>query len=410
MRAAIKTAGGWQRAAGSTGRVASGQWPVAGRSRLSARTRVMVIPFALATLVLAAACSGEQEAAPAAAAQPQAVKIGQESVATVTRDQIKTGPLISGELRPEREATVRAEVGGSVLEVLVDEARPVRQGAVLARIEAQALTDAQASAQSAVRSAEQALRVSEREAERTETLVKGGALAERDLETTRNAVVAAQAQLADARSRLASASKQLANTVIRAPISGIVSERPVNRGDVVAPGAPIVTIIDPSSMQLEASVPSVALGSLRVDAPVEFRVRGYGDQVFSGHIERISPVADQATRQVTIWVSIPNTGGRLVAGLFAEGRVNSEARQGLIAPSTAIGTTGNDTWVLRVREGKAERVAVEIGLRDERAARVELRSGVREGDVLLTGAAQAVTPGTPVQIVQNGEASARKVQ
>ena len=238
MRAAIKTAGGWQRAAGSTGRVASGQWPVAGRSRLSARTRVMVIPFALATIVLAAACSGEQEAAPAAAAQPQAVKIGQESVATVTRDQIKTGPLISGELRPEREATVRAEVGGSVLEVLVDEARPVRQGAVLARIEAQALTDAQASAQSAVRSAEQALRVSEREAERTETLVKGGALAERDLETTRNAVVAAQAQLADARSRLASASKQLADTVIRAPISGIVSERPVNRGDVVAPGAP----------------------------------------------------------------------------------------------------------------------------------------------------------------------------
>jgi RND family efflux transporter MFP subunit len=369
-----------------------------------------VTSLALATLALAAACSGERESAPSAAAQPQAVRIGQESVATVTRDQIKAGPLISGELRPEREATVRAEVGGSVLEVLVDEARPVRQGAVLARIEAQALTDAQTSAQSAVRSAEQALRVAEREGERTETLVKGGALAERDLETARNAVVGAQAQLADARSRLASASKQLANTVIRAPISGIVSDRPVNRGDVVAPGAPIVTIIDPSSMQFEASVPSVALEALRVDTPVEFRVRGYGDQVFSGHIERISPVADPATRQVPIWVSIPNTGGRLVAGLFAEGRVNSEAREGLIAPSTAVGTTGNDTWVLRVRDGKAERVAVEVGLRDERAARVELRSGVSEGDVLLTGAAQAVTPGTPVRIVRDGEASARKGQ
>jgi len=372
--------------------------------------RRRVASLALATLVLAAACGGEQDAATAAAPQPQAVRIGQESVATVTRDEIKTGPLISGELRPEREATVRAEVGGSVLEVLVEAARPVRQGAVLVRIEAQTLTDAQASAQSAVRSAEQGLRVAEREAERTEILVKGGALAERDLETARNAVVAAQAQLADARSRLASASKQLANTVIRAPISGIVSDRPVNRGDVVAPGAPIVTIIDPSSMQLEASVPSVALEALRVDAPVEFRVRGYGDQVFSGHIERISPVADPATRQVPIWVSIPNTGGRLVAGLFAEGRVNSEARQALVAPATAVGTTGSDTWVLRVRDGKAERVPVEIGLRDERASRVELRSGVKEGDVLLTGAAQAVTPGTPVRIVHDAEASARKGQ
>jgi len=402
------TAGSRQPAAGGTRTVDGGQRSVASASHVAGRS--LVAALAWATLVLSAACGGEQEAAPEAAVQPQAVRIGQESVATVTRDQIKTGPLISGELRPEREATVRAEIGGSVLEVLVDEARPVRRGAVLARIEAQALTDAQTSAQSAVRSAEQALRVAEREAERTESLVKGGALAERDLETTRNAVVAAQAQLADARSRLASASKQLADTVIRAPISGIVSDRPVNRGDVVAPGALIVTIIDPSSMQLKASVPSVALASLRVDAPVEFRVRGYGDQVFSGHIERISPVADPATRQVPIWVSIPNTGGRLVAGLFAEGRVNSEARQGLVAPSTAIGTTGNDTWVLRVRDGKAERVAVEVGLRDERAARVELRSGVREGDVLLTGAAQAVTPGTPVRIVQDGEASARKGQ
>jgi len=147
-----------------------------------------------------------------------------------------------------------------------------------------------------------------------------------------------------------------------------------------------------------------------VDAPVEFRVRGYGDQVFSGHIERIGAAADPATRQVPIWVSIPNTGGRLVAGLFAEGRVNSEARLGLVAPATAVGTTGSDTWVLRVKDGKAERVPVQVGLRDERAARVELRSGVSEGDVLLTGAAQAVTPGTPVRIVPDAEASARKGQ
>jgi len=228
--------------------------------------------------------------------------------------------------------------------------------------------------------------------------VKGGALAERDLETSRNAVAAAQAQLADAKARLASAQRQLNNTVIRAPISGIVSDRPVNRGDVVAPGAPLVTIIDPSSMRLNAAVASEALSSLRVDAPVEFRVRGYGDQVFSGHIERISPAADPVTRQVPIYVSVPNTAGRLVAGLFAEGRVTSEARSGLVVPAAAVRRQGAASWVLRVQNGKAERVQVEVGLTDERGGRVELTSGVSEGDVLLTGAAQAVTPGTPVRI------------
>lgn len=387
-----RAADSWELAAGNGPRAARG-------GRLAAAAGVLVLSLA------GGACGGE-EATPAASAQPQAVSFGQESVTRVQREEIKTGPLISGELRAEREATVRAEVGGSVLEVLVEEAQPVRQGTVLARIEAQTLRDAEASAQSAVRSAEQALQVAEREAQRAETLVKGGALAERDLEAARNAATAAQAQLADARSRLASARKQLGNTVLRAPITGIVSDRPVNRGDVVAPGAPIATIIDPSSMRLDASVSSSALADLRVNAPVEFRVRGYGDQTFSGHIERISPIADPVTRQVAIYVSIPNSAGRLVAGLFAEGRVTSEARQGLVVPANAVGTSGSEAWVLRVRDGKAERVAVEVGLRDERAARVELRSGVAEGDVLLTGAAQAVTPGTPVRIVQDARASA----
>ena len=349
----------------------------------------------LPTILLAGACgNGEAQGPP----PPQAVTIGPESVTRVERGEVRTGPLISGELRPEREATVRAEVGGSILDVRVEEGQPVRQGALILRIEARALDDARLSAQSAVRSAEQALGVAEREAERTETLVKGGALAERDLEAARNAAAAAQAQLADARARLASAERQLADTIIRAPIGGIVSDRPVNRGDVVAPGTALVTIIDPSSMRLDASVPSAALSALHVDAPVEFRVRGYGDQIFTGHIERISPAADPVTRQVPIYVSVPNTAGRLIAGLFAEGRVTSQTRTGLVVPVAAVETEGSSSWVLRVKGGKAERVAVQVGLTDEARGRVELTSGVDEGDLLLTGAAHAVTPGTPVNV------------
>jgi membrane fusion protein, multidrug efflux system len=326
------------------------------------------------------------------------VSIGPESTITVGRDEIRTGPRLSGELRAAREATVRAKMAGSVLDVAIKEGQTVRQGAVLARIDARPLQDALASSLSSLRSAEQALQVADREAERTATLVKGGALADRDLEIARTAAAGAQAQVADAKSRLASVRQQLEDAVVTAPISGVVSGRPVNTGDVVSPGTPLATIIDPSSMQLEASVQSEALAALKMRTPVEFQVRGYPGQTFEGRIERIAPTADPVTRQVTIFVAIPNTGGQLVAGLFAEGRVTSDVRRVLALPATAVDTGGANPWVLRVRAGKAERVLVQVGVQDDRTERVEIVSGLEEGDVLLTGAAHAVTPGTPITL------------
>jgi RND family efflux transporter MFP subunit len=301
---------------------------------------------------------------------------------------------------------VRAQVGGSLLDVRVDQGQPVREGQLLARVEAAAIQDAQASAQTTVQSAEQALQLWTREAQRTEMLVKGGALAERDLETARNAVSAAQAQLAEARARLAAATTQLDYTFIRAPLTGVVSNRAVSTGDVVTPGTALFTVIDPSSMRLDASVPSEALGALRVGAPVKFQVRGYPDQIFDGHIQRISPVADPSTRLVPLFVSIPNSRGRLVAGLFAEGRVTTESRTALVVPSTAVDLSAARPWVLKVSNGRAERVDVELGVRDDRGERVEITSGVAEGDVLLMGAAQTVTPGTPVRVADGSSARA----
>jgi RND family efflux transporter MFP subunit len=335
---------------------------------------------------------------PAGSATASGVSIGAESVVTVAVVELRTGPLLSGELRAAREATVRAKMPGSVLEVQAEEGQTVQRGAVLARIEARPLQDALVSSQSGVRSAEQSLAVAEREADRTASLVKGGALADRDLELARSAVTGAQAQVADARARLASVRQQLDDAVVTAPISGVLSGRPVNAGDVVSPGTLLATIIDPSSMRLEASVQSDALAALKINTPVEFEVRGYPGQTFEGHIERIAPAADPVTRQVNIFVDVPNTRGRLVAGLFAEGRVTSERRQAILVPATAVDTAGQGPWVLRLRDGKAERVPVQLGVRDDRAERIEILSGVAAGDVLLSGAARAITPGTPVTV------------
>ena len=364
------------------------------------RWRTCIAPGISLVLIAASgsACRREAEQAPAA---PVTVQVGRENVATVSMQDISTGPLISGTLMPEREAMVRSQASGSVLQVTAAEGQQVRRGALLARIEDQALSDALRSAQSGVRSAEQALGVAEREAARTDSLVKGGALAERELDTARNAVSAAQAQLEDARSRLASAAKQVENLTIRSPIDGVVAARPVNAGDVVSPGAELYRIIDPRSMRLEASVPSEWLSAIRVDLPVRFEVRGYPGQSFDGHIERISPAADPVTRQVSIFVSIPNTAGRLVAGLFAEGRVAQQSRRALVVPMSAVNADDpKSAWVLRVSGGKAERVPVTLGLRDEQTERVEITSGVREGDRLLVGPAQAITPGTPLKLAE----------
>ncbi len=363
---------------------------------------------AAAAAMLAAACGGNSAApAPAGTGAAAGVSIGPESVVTAATDEIRTGPLLSGALRAAREATVRAKMPGSLLEVRVDEGQSVQRGAVIARIEARPLQDALASSQSALRSAEQSLAVAEREAERTASLVKGGALAERDLELARSAVTGAQAQVADARARLASVRQQLDDAIVTAPIGGVVSGRPANAGDVVSPGTPIATIIDPSSMLLEAAVPSEALAALKLGTPVEFVVRGYPGQTFEGRIDRVAPSADPVTRQVMIFVGVPNTRGQLVAGLFAEGRVTSERRTGVVVPATAVDTSGQSPWVLRLRDGKAERVAVQIGVRDDRSERIEILSGVAAGDVLLAGAARAVTPGAPVTVTGTAAAPRR---
>ena len=253
-----------------------------------------------------------------------------------------------------------------------------------------------------LRSTEQTGQWAEKEEMRIENLVKGGALAERDLEVAHNAAVQAKAAADDARARVASARKALDDLVVRSPMSGIVSRKHVDAGDVVSPGTELYTIIEPSSMRLEAAVPSDQIGAVRIGAPVSFEVRGYPDQRFEGRIERVSPAADPVTRQVPIFVTIPNKTGRLVAGLFAEGRVTREARRGLVVPLTAVNENSAKPWVMRVRDRKAERVDVTLGLRDDQTERVEISAGVAKGDVLLLGAAQGMTPGTPVTI-KSGE-------
>ena len=356
---------------------------------------------------LAAACSGgAAKEAPAAPEAPPVLEIGSENTVTVALDDIVTGPAVSGTLAPKNQATVRAEVGGAVLTVTAEQGQAVRRGQLLARIEALTAGEAVTSAESAVRSQEQALELARRELARAEKLVTAGAVAERAVEAARNEVVRLESEVSGARSRLTNARKTLADATVTAPITGIVADRPVNAGDVVAPGTALYTIVDPSSIQLQASVPSESLSMVKVGANVNFEVRGYPDQTFTGKVERISPTADPTTRQVPIWVTVDNRSGRLVAGLFADGRVTQESRKGLIVPTSVVTDLTSQPSVLRIRDGKVEKIAIRTGLLDAQNERVEVVGGLSEGDVLLTGVAQGVTPGTQVKVIDRSQPAA----
>lgn len=352
----------------------------------------------LLTAIVAAAACRDSDASPDTAVTEQAVLVGPENIAVVSASEIRTGPILSGAIQAEREATIRAEVPASVLETFAEPGQRVPAGAVLARLDDAAIRDQELSARANVATAQNTYDIARRELERAEALVKAGAIAERDLERARNGALAAETQLANAKAMHASASQQLRRTRVVAPFAGVISARQANAGDVVSPGTALFTVVDPSTMRLEASLPAQALGAVRVGLPVEFAVSGYPTRRFTGRVTRINPTADPVTRQVRILVTIPNAGAVLVGGLFAEGRVASETRTAPLVPVAAVDERGVRPSVMRIRNGKVERVEVELGLRDNQTETFEVRSGVMPGDTLLLGTARGLTAGTPVKV------------
>lgn len=360
------------------------------------RTRSLAAPAAVLALVLAfAACGRKADPKPTAAAP---VVLGPENLAVARETTLASGPTISGALAAEREADVRAEVGGSVVSVSAEQGQRVAAGAVLARIDDSAVRDQYLSARAAVRTAQENLQVSRRNTERSERLAQAGAVSDRDLEATRASTTNATGMLADAQARLATAQKQLERTTIRAPFAGIVSERKVSAGDVVQTGGQLFTVIDPASMRLEASVPADQLGAIKVGSTVTFSVNGFADRSFDGRIQRINPSVDPATGQVRIYVSIPNAGRTLVAGLFAQGRVATESKRALAVPATSVDQRGTVPVVLRLRSSRVERVPVATGLHDQVAELLEITSGLAAGDTVLLGSAQGLSDGTVVRV------------
>lgn len=354
-------------------------------------------PMALAASLLFLAAGCAREAAPPAAASDASMFVGRENLAIARQETLLVGPAISGTLDAERSATVRAEVGGALVEVLVEPGQPVARGQLLGRIDDTGVREGYTSAQSAAQTAELTVGLARRNAERTRALADAGAVAERDREQADWTLQSAESQLADARARLVTAEKALARTALRAPFAGLISDRPANLGDIVQVGNPLFTVVDPSQLKLEGAVTVDALKDLRVGTPVTLAVGGQAEGLL-GRVTRINPAVDPATRQVRVTVGIPNTRGALVAGLFADGRVASATRVGVVVPAGAVDRKGLRPFVVRVKQGKVERVEVALGLIDAAREQMEVATGLAPGATLLLGGARGIAPGSTVQV------------
>lgn len=331
--------------------------------------------------------SGRGEAAiPGTVDAPRAVMLGAADVATVGRADLVAGVPVSGTLQPSVVVKIASPVPEVIEVVLVKEGQAVGRRQVLARFQTGVLLpDAL--------SAEAHRRMAASDHERMQNLFKEGAVSQRDVENAEVALRAGEATEALAK-------KRLDDATVRAPVAGVISRRLVESGDRVKDGDLLFELVNTTELEFEASVPSEYAGSFSIGAPVALAGQGLPAAGVSGRVARINAAADAATRQVKIYVGVPNRGGRIVAGLFASGRVvQRQVQNALAVPREAIRLEdGGKTYVLIVLDGRIARRDVAVGAVDEVAGLAEIARGLTGGETVVVGPAEGLRPEQPVTI------------
>jgi membrane fusion protein (multidrug efflux system) len=190
---------------------------------------------------------------------------------------------------------------------------------------------------------------------------------------------------------------QLERTRIRAPFDGVMGALRVAPGDPMTQDTELVRIDAIDRVQLEFSLPEVAVAVVQVGVPVSLSVAPYPGESFPGEVYFVSPTLDPATRRILVKAWVPNADHRLRPGLFAQ--VEAEVgrqENALLVPESALVYSLDGTYVWRVdAESRAERVDVEVGLRREGHA--EIRDGLRPGDVVVAAGIHKVVAGGRVE-------------
>ena len=355
----------------------------------AARPRRRLPTFALAALFAggAVACGGGDDA-------PAGARQGEETVELVTLapEELRHVVEIPGQLESEYTVEVRSEVEGIVASIDFSEGQQVEAGRVLFRL----------------RDDEQRARLQEAEAQlalAVDVHRRTQELAQRNVSSAAQLDRAA-AELGVARARVEIARVELDNTGIRAPFAGVVGARLVSVGERVLEDTRLVQLDAIDRLQLVFSLPEVSVGVVHPGVPVSIRVAPYPDERFTGEVFFVSPTLDPEGRRLVLKAWIPNPGGRLRPCLFATIEAEIERRpDALLVPESSLVHDLDGTHVWRVGEDrKAERVPVDVGLHVD--GRVEVRGGLRPGDVIVRAGTHKLQPGSVVKAAESPSAHA----
>jgi RND family efflux transporter MFP subunit len=339
------------------------------------------IPIVLTAFALGACVKGPDTSAKAAAST--ALIVSPEDLHTVANSALTSGPAITGTIQPEKRADLRAEVAAVVIRVLRENGDVVKHGELLVQLDDTAIRDALASAEAASRAAGLAFEQAERQFERMKTLRASGMASAQALDDAEGRRNAAQSDLEAGKARMVLARQQLERTQVRAPFDGVVTDRKASPGDSAQVGKELLKVIDPNSMRFEALVSADHVGEVRPGQPVQFRVNGYGDREFAGKVRRVNPAANPTTRQVEVLVDFVGADQPKLAGLYAEGRLETETHSSITLPASAIVRDGDKASAFRVKAGKLQKVALVLAERDARTGDYVVTSGVAEGDQVI---------------------------
>lgn len=291
-----------------------------------------------------------------------------------------------GTLRANESVEITARVTETITKLHFEDGERVKEGAVLADMTS---TEERALLEEAKATVVEA----DAQFERAKPLAKRG--------VSSDAVLSERRRDADtARARLKAVESRLADRQVTAPFSGVVGLRRISVGALVEPGTLITTIDDDSVMKLDFTLPATFLSSIKIGLPVVATADAYGDRTFEGEITGIDSRVDPITRSVTVRAILPNPEGTLKAGVLMTLEILKNQRKALVIPEEAVVALGRTNFVYVV-DDKADKPAAdrrELQLGAREAGIVEVVTGLRVGELVVTDGNLKLRPGASVAI------------
>lgn len=362
-------------------------------------------------LLLNGCHSGAQEDAAANAANREAIANGESAggdesgtayaLAKVTTSQPTAQLTLPGELLSYYETDLYPKVDGYVRKMHVDIGDHVREGQVLAEMDAPELTAKLADAFAQVKSSEGVFSTDRLTLRR---LLKAsqtpGAVSPNDIDLARGKVASDSLMIVGAQARYQAAQEMIGYLKLRAPFSGIITDRRLAPGALVGPSEksenPLYRLKQENRLRLQLTVPEKYVSDVRQGVPVQFSVNSLPNQLFRGKINRLSYNVQRQIRSMLIEIEVQNPRNLLVPGMFAQVIIPvKHAQSSLVVPSSAIVTNMQGQFVVAVNDGRAKWVNVQKGL--ETAHETEVYGNLHAGDTILKNGTDEVHDGEQIK-------------